>query len=214
MIVRIVGSVLLVLVAALTPRKRPSLILGLTYGVALGLVWLITLNLFDPLKPSFPDAVTTRVAQFGSDRLKRDDGPLGQYCFLDRREQPDIARYCPLPLRFPGDPSKTDLKIYHSTMAWVAARDAEYGKLFENVGATPCFFGVTSWSAPMYRYDLWFSQSPKHQAFFNGDGEALRESFADPRLWADERHLKRAGARIFTQAFANYFIDAIKKHQL
>jgi hypothetical protein len=42
----------------------------------------------------------------------------------------------------------------------------------------------------------------------------LRKSLADPGLWADELHLKPAGARIFTQAFANYFIDAIKNHQL
>jgi hypothetical protein len=88
MIVPIVGSVLLVLVVALTPRKRPSLILGLTYGVALGLVWLITLKLFAPLKPSFPDVATTRVAQFGSDRLKRDDEPLGQYVFLIEGSSP------------------------------------------------------------------------------------------------------------------------------
>jgi hypothetical protein len=373
MIVPVVGSVLLVLIAALTPRKRPSLILGSTYGAALGLVWLITLNLFAPLKPSFPDAATTRVAQFGSDRLKRDDRPLGQYVFVIEGSSPtshaidgelleaqlrsagiaasviqialdganhverlqilrefvqglgasaieqlkrsrvilcreveyyydrdpfnkiesntftdrtlsyvnlqnlpeiiqwfglnshwiglirkrDLARSIiameafnlfrvgyldriqtgrslppqngfvpresrspnfnpsgPLPLKFPSDPSKTDLKIYHSTMAWVAARDAEYDELFENVGATPCFFSVTSWSAPMYRYNLWFSQSPKHQPFFNGDTEALRKSLADPGFWADEQHLKPAGARIFTQAFADYFIDAIKDHQL
>ena len=373
MIVPVVGSVLLVLIAALRPRKRPSLILSSTYGVAMGLVWLITLNLFAPLKPSFPDAATTRVAQFGSDRLKPDDRPLGQYVFViegssptshaidgeqleaqlrsadiaasviqialdganhverlqilrefvrglgasateqlkrsrvilcreveyyydrdpfnkiesnsftDRtlsyvnlQNLPEIIRWFelnshwiglirkrdlvrsiiameafnlfrvgyldriqtgrslppqngfvpretrspnfnpngPLPLKFPSDPSKIDLKIYHSTTAWVAARDTEYGKLFENVGATPCFFSVTSWSAPMYRYNLWFSQSPKHQPFFNGDAEALRESLADPGLWADEQHLKPAGARIFTQAFANYFIDAIKNHQL
>jgi hypothetical protein len=343
------------------------------YGVVLGLVWLITLDVFAPLKLSFPDAATTRVVQFGSDRLKQDDRSLGQYVFViegssptsraidgeqleaqlssagiaasviqialdganhverlqilrefvqglgareieqlkrsrvifcreveyyydrdpfnkvesnaftDRtlsyvnlQNLPEIIRWFwlnshwiglirkrdlvgsivametfnlfrvgyleriqtggslppqngfvpretrspdfnpsgPLPLNFPSDPSKTDLKIYHSTTAWVASRDTEYERLFEKVGATPCFFTVTSWSAPMYRYNLWFSQSPKHQPFFNGDTEALRKSLADPGLWADELHLKPAGALIFTQAFANYFIDAIKNHQL
>jgi hypothetical protein len=373
MIVPVVGSILLILIAALTPKRKPSLILCSAFSVALGLVWLITLNVFAPLKLSFPDAATTRVAQFGSDRLKPGDRSLGQYVFViegssptsraidgeqleaqlrsasiaasviqialdganhverlqilrelvqglgakeieqlkrsrvilcreveyyydrdpfnkvesngftDRtlsyvnlQNLPEIVRWFglnshwiglirkrdlvgsiiameafnlfrvgyleriqtggslppqngfvpretrspdfnpsgPLPLNFPSDPSKTDLKIYHSTTAWVASRDAEYEKLFEKVGATSCFFSVTSWSAPMYRYDLWFSQSPKHQPFFNGDTEALRKSLADPGLWADELHLKPAGARIFTQAFANYFIDAIKNHQL
>jgi hypothetical protein len=373
MIVPVVGSVLLVLIAGLTPRRRPSLILCSMYGVVLGLVWLITLDVFAPLKLSFPDAATTRVVQFGSDRLKQDDRSLGQYVFViegssptsraidgeqleaqlssagiaasviqialdgsnhverlqilrefvqglgareieqlkrsrvifcreveyyydrdpfnkvesnaftDRtlsyvnlQNLPEIIRWFglnshwiglirkrdlvgsivameafnlfrvgylariqtggslppqngfvprqtrspdfnpsgPLPLNFPSEPSKTDLKIYHSTTAWVASRDAEYERLFEKVGATPCFFTVTSWSAPMYRYNLWFSQSPKHQPFFNGDTEALRKSLADPGLWADELHLKPAGALIFTQAFANYFIDAIKNHQL
>jgi hypothetical protein len=373
MIVPVVGTVLLILVAGLTPRRKPSLILCSTYGVALGLVWLITLNVFAPLKLSFPDAATTRVVQFGSDRLKQDDRSLGRYVFViegssptsravdgeqleaqlrsagiatsviqialdganhverlqilrefvqglgdkeieqlkrsrvifcreveyyydrdpfnkvesnaftDRtlsyvnlQSLPEIIRWFglnshwiglirkrdlvgsiaameafnlfrvgyleriqtggslppqngfvpretrspdfnpsgPLPLNFPNDPSKTDLKIYHSTTAWVASRDAEYARLFEKVGATPCFFTVTSWSAPMYRYNLWFSQSPKHQPFFNGDTLALRKRLADPGLWADELHLKPAGARIFTQAFANYFIDAIKNHQL
>jgi hypothetical protein len=66
----------------------------------------------------------------------------------------------------------------------------------------------------MYRYNAWLSQTPKHQPFFNGDTEALRKSLADPGLWADDLHLKPAGARIFTQAFANYFIDAIKNQRL
>jgi hypothetical protein len=65
----------------------------------------------------------------------------------------------------------------------------------------------------MYRYNVWFSQSPKHQLFFNGDTEALRQSLADPGLWADELHLRPAGARIYTQALANYFIDAIRNHR-
>ena len=373
MIVPVVGSVLLILIAGLAPRKKPSVILCSAFGAAAGLVWLITLNASAPLKPSFPDAATTRVARFGSDRLKQDERSLGQYVFViegssptsraidgDQLEQelrsagisgsviqialdganhverlqilrefvqglgateieqlkrshvilcreveyyydrdpfnkvesnafsdrtlsyvnltnlPEIIRWfglnshwiglirkrdlvgsiiameafnlCrvgyleriqtggslppqngfipretrspdfnpsgPLPLSFPGDPSKTDLKIYHSTMAWVASRDAEYEKLFEKVGATRCFFSVTSWSAPMYRYNAWLSQSPRHQPFFNGDTEALRKSLADPGLWADDLHLKPAGARIFTQAFANYFIDAIKNQRL
>jgi hypothetical protein len=373
MIVPVVGSVLLVLIAGLIPGKRPSVILCSAYGVAVCLVWLVALNLFAPLKPSYPDAATTRVVEFGRDRLKQDERSLGQYVFViegssptsraidgdelemqlrsagisasviqialdganhverlqilrefvrelsateierlkrshvilcreveyyydrdpfnkvesnaftDRtlsyinlqnlpeiigwfglnshwiglirkrdlvgsmiameafnlfrvgyleriqtggslppqngfipREtrSPDFNPSGPLPLNFPSDPSKTDLKIYHSTTAWVASRDAEYEKLLEKVGATPCFFSVTSWSSPMYRYNLWLSQSPKHQPFFNGDTEALRKSLADPGLWADELHLKPAGARIFTQAFANYFIDAIKKQQL
>ena len=66
----------------------------------------------------------------------------------------------------------------------------------------------------MYRYNLWLSQSPKHQPFFNGDAEGLRKSLADPGLWADDLHLKPAGARIFTQAFADYFINAIKNQRL
>jgi hypothetical protein len=373
MIVPIVGSVLLILVAGLTPRKKPSLILCSAYGMALGLIWLITLNVFTPLKRSFPDAATTRVADFGRDRLKQDERSLGQYVFVvegssptsraidgdqletqlrsagiaasviqialdganhverlqilrefvqglsateieqlkrsrvilcrevefyydrdpfnkvesnaftDRtlsyvnlqnlpemirwfglnshwiglmrkrdlvgsiiamevfnlfrvgyleriqtggslppqngfvpREtrSPDFNPSGPLPLNLPSSPSKTDLKIYRSTTAWVASRDAEYEKLFEKVGASQCFFSVTSWSAPMYRYNLWLSRWPKHQPFFNGDTEALRKSLADPGLWADELHLKPAGARIFTQAFADYFIDAIKNQQL
>jgi hypothetical protein len=373
MIVPVVGSVLLVLLAGLMPRKRPSLILCSAYGMALGLGWLITLNVIAPLKLSFPDAATTRVAEFGGDRLKQDERSLGQYVFvvegssptshaidgdqlemrlrsagisasvvqialdganhverlqilrefvqglgateieqlkrshvilcreveyyydrdpfnkvesnaftdrtlsyLNLQNLPEIIRWFgldshwtglirkrelvgsiiametfnlfrvgyleriqtggafppqngfvprkirspdfnpsgPLPLNFPSNPSKTDLKVYHSTMAWVASRDAEYEKLFEKVGATPCFFSVTSWSAPMYRYNLWFNQSPTHQLFFNGDTEALRRSLADPGLWADELHLKPAGARIFTEAFADHFIDAIKNGQL
>ena len=373
MIVPVVGSVLLILVAGLTPKGKASLFLCSTYGVALGFVWLITLNLFAPLKLSFPDAATTRVAKFGNDRVKQHEQSLGQYVFVvegssptsraidgdqletqlrsagiaasviqialdganhverlqilrefvqglgateieqlkrsrvilcreveyyydrdpfnkvesnaftDRtlsyvnlqnlpeiihwfglnshwiglirkrdlvgsvtameafnlfrvgyieriqtggslppqngfipREtrSPDFNPSGPLPLNYPSNPSKTDLKIYHSTTAWVATRDAEYEKLFEKVGARPCFFSVTSWSAPMYRYNLWLSQSPKHQPFFNGDTEALRKSLADPGLWADDLHLKPAGARIFTHAFANYFIDAIKNQQL
>ncbi|MBV9874392.1 MAG: hypothetical protein JO025_06660 [Verrucomicrobia bacterium] len=66
----------------------------------------------------------------------------------------------------------------------------------------------------MYRYNLWFSQSPKHQPFFNGATEALRKSLADAEFWAGEQHLKPAGARIFTQTSADYFIDAIKNHEL
>jgi hypothetical protein len=373
MIVPFVGSVLLVLIAGLMPRKRPSAILCSAYGVAVCLVCLVALNLFAPLQPSYPAAATTRVVEFGRDRLKEDERSLGQYVFViegssltsraidgDQLEMqlrsagvsasviqialdganhverlqilrefvrglsateierlkrshvilcrevdyyydrdpfnkvennaftdrtlsyvnlqnlPEIIGWFglnshwiglirkrdlvgsmiameafnlfrvgyleriqtggslppqngfipretrspnfnpsgPLPLNFPSDPSKTDLKIYHSTTAWVASRDAEYEKLLEKVGATPCFFSVTSWSAPMYRYNLWLSQSPKHQPFFNGDAEGLRKSLADPGLWADELHLKPTGARIFTQAFANYFIDAIKKQQL
>jgi hypothetical protein len=42
----------------------------------------------------------------------------------------------------------------------------------------------------------------------------LRQSLGDPRLWADELHLRPAGARIYTLAFANYFIDAIRHHQI
>lgn len=373
MIVPIVGSVLLVLIAGLAPRRRPSLVLCSVCGGVVGLACLIALNVFAPLKLSFPDTATTRVAKFGGERLKEDERALGQYVFViegssptsraidgDQLEKqlrsagiaasviqlaldganhverlqilrefvqglsateieqlnrshvilcrevefyydrdpfnkvesnafsdrtlsyvnlqnlPEIIRWFglnshwiglirkrdlvgsitamevfnlfrvgyleriqtggslppqngfvpretrspdfnpsgPLPLNFPSSPSKTDLKIYRSTMAWVSSRDAEYEKLFEKVGASPCFFTVTSWSAPMYRYNLWLSQSPKHQPFFNGDTEALRESLADPGLWADELHLKPAGARIFTQAFANYFIDAIKNQQL
>ena len=373
MIVPVVGSVLLVLVAGLTPRRTPSLIRCSAIGAAIGLVWLIMLNAFAPLKLSFPDVATTRVAEFGTDRLKRDERSLGQYvlviegssptsraidgeqlemqlrsagisacviqlaldganhverlqilrefvqglnateikqlkhshvilcreveynydrdpfnkvesnAFTDRtlsyinlQNLPEIIRWFglnshwiglirkrdlvgsiismeafnlfrvgyleriqtggslppqngfvpretrspdfnpngPLPLTFPSHPSQIDLKIYRSTTAWVDSRDAEYEKLFDKVGATPCFFSVTSWFAPMYRYSLWLGQSPKHQPFFNGESEALHKSLADPGLWADELHLKPAGARIFTQAFANYFIDAIKKQQL
>jgi len=374
MIVPIAGSLLIVLIAGLAPKGKPSLVLCSVYGVAVGLVWLITLNLFAPLKLSFPDAATTRVAEFGNNRLKQDGRSPGQYVFvvegssptsraidgdqletqlrsagiaasviqialdganhverlqilrefvqglgaaeieqlkrsrvilcreveyyydrdpfnkvesnafsdrtlsyINMQNLPEITRWFglnshwiglirkrdlvgsivameafnlfrvgyleriqtggslppqqngfvpketrspdfnpsgPLPINFPSNPSKIDLKIYHSTMAWVASRDAEYEKLFEKVGATPRFFSVTSWSAPMYRYNLWFSQSAKYQPFFNGDNEALRKSLADSGLWADDLHLKPAGARIFTQAFANYFIDAIKNHQL
>jgi hypothetical protein len=373
MIVPIVGSILLILIAGLTPRRKPSLIRCSGFGVVVGLVWLITLNVFTPLKLSFPDAATTRVAEFGCDRLKQEERSLGQYVFVvegssptsraidgdqletelrsagiaasviqialdganhverlqilreflqalgaaeieqlkrsrvilcrevefyydrdpfnkvesnaftDRtlsyinlQNLPEIIRWFglnshwiglirkrdlvgsitameafnlfrvgyleriqtggslppqngfvpretrsldfnpngPLPLNFPSNPSKTDLKIYRSTTAWVSSRDAEYEKLFGKVGVSPCFFSVTSWSAPMYRYNLWLAQSPKHQPFFNGDTEALRKSLADPGLWADELHLKPAGARIFTQALANYFIDAIKNEQL
>jgi hypothetical protein len=114
---------------------------------------------------------------------------------------PDFNPSGPLPLDFPGDPSKIDLKIYHSTTAWVASRDAGYQRLFEKVGATPCFFSVTSWSAPMYRYNLWFSQSPKHQPFFNGDTESLRNSLTDPGLWADEQHLKTRRCTHFHSSF-------------
>jgi hypothetical protein len=66
MIVPVVGTVLLILMAGLMPRKRPSLIICCTYGVALGLVWLVALNLFAPLKPSYPDAATTRSLNLGS----------------------------------------------------------------------------------------------------------------------------------------------------
>ena len=88
MIVPVAGSVLLILIAGLTPRKRLSLFLSSTYGVALGLVWLITLNVFAPLKLSFPDAATTRVVQFGSDRLKQDDRSLGRYVFVIEGSSP------------------------------------------------------------------------------------------------------------------------------
>jgi hypothetical protein len=373
MIVPVAGSVLLVLIAGLVPRNRSSLVRCSVYALGFGLVWLITLNVFAPLKVSFADAATTRVAEFGDDHLRQDQPSLGEYVFvvegssptshaidgdqleirlrsagisasvvqialdganhverlqilrefleglgateveqlkrshvilcreveyyydrdpfnkvnsnaftdrtlsyLNLQNLPEIVRWFglnshwvglirkrdlvgsivameafnlfrvgyleriqtrvtlppqngfvprktrspdfnpsgPLPLKFPSNPSKTDLKVYHSTTAWVGSRDAAYEKLFEKFGATPCFFSVTSWSAPMYRYNLWVSQSPKHQPFFNGDAEALRKSLADPGLWADELHLKPAGARVFTQAFANYFIDAIKKQQL
>jgi len=372
MMVPIAGSVLLILIAGLTPSRKPWLRLCSACGVVVGLAWLIALNAYAPLKLSFPDAATTRVAKFGNDRLKEDGRSLGQYvlviegssptsravdgdqleaqlrsagieasviqialdganhverlqilrefvqglgaaeieqlkasrvilcrevefyydrdpfnkvesnAFTDRtlsyinlQNLPEIIRWFglnshwiglirkrdlvgstiameafnlfrvgylertqtggslppqngfipretrsrdfnpngPLPVSFSSNPSKTDLKIYHSTTAWVSARDAEYGKLFEKVGATQCFFSVTSWSAPMYRYNVWFSQSPKHQLFFNGDTEALRQSLADPGLWADELHLRPAGARIYTQALANYFIDAIRNHR-
>jgi hypothetical protein len=342
-------------------------------GLVIGLTWVIALNLFAPLKLSFPDAATTRVAKFGRERLKADERALGQYVFVIEGSSPtsravdgeqleaalrsagiaasvmqialdganhverlQILRdfvqglgateieklkrarvilcqevefyydrdpfnkvesnaftdrtlsyinlqnlpvmvrwfglnshwiglirkrdligsmtameafnllrigyleriqtggvlpaqngFVPretrspnfnpsglLPLSFPGNPSPQDLKIYHSTTAWVSSRDAEYEALFKRVGATPWFFSVTSWSAPMYRYNSWVSRSPEYQPFFNGDTETLRQSLADPGLWADDLHLKPAGARIFTQAFANYFIEAIKNHQL
>jgi hypothetical protein len=372
MIVPIVGTVLLVLIAGLRPKKTPSLIRCSLYGVVAGIGWLICLNVFAPLKLSFPDAATTRVAKFGRDRLKADEPALGQYVFViegssptsraidgdqleaelrsagfaasviqialdganhverlqilrdfvqglgateieqlkrshvilcrevefsydrdpfnkvesnaftDRtlsyinlQNLPEIIRWFglnshwiglirkrdllgtitameafnlfrigyleriqtggvlppqngfvpretrspdfnptgPLPLNFPSSPSKSDLKIYHSTRAWVSSRDAEYEGLFDKLRASLCFFSVTSWSARMYRYNLWVSQSPKYQPFFNGDAEPLRKSLADPGLWADELHLKPAGARIFTQAFANYFIENLKNHQ-
>ena len=88
MIVPVAGSVLLILIAGLTPKRKPSLILCCACGVALGLIWLITLNVFTPLKSSFPDAATTRVAEFGRDRLKQDERSLGQYVFVVEGSSP------------------------------------------------------------------------------------------------------------------------------
>lgn len=119
----------------------------------------------------------------------------------------------PLPLNLPKEPSKDDLKIYHSTAAWTHARDKAYAKLFAKLGATEWFFSVTSWPPNMYRYNFWLADHSKNQSFFNGNTEALRQSLADPDLWADDLHLRPAGARIFTKALADYWIDAIKNHQ-
>ncbi|MBV8213018.1 MAG: hypothetical protein JOZ08_07290 [Verrucomicrobia bacterium] len=120
----------------------------------------------------------------------------------------------PLPLAFPKEPSKDDLKIYASIAGWVSARDREYAKLFAKIGGTEWFFSVTSWYPTMYRYNFWLADNSKKRPFFNGDTEPLRQKLADPDLWADEIHLRPAGARIFTQVFANYWIDAIKNHRL
>ena len=129
-----------------------------------------------------------------------------------RRE--DFNPTGPLPLSFPYDPSKTDLKEYQSLRPWVSARDAEYAGLFAQFDVTQCFFSVTSWSSSLYRYNRWWSESAKTRPFFSGDEESLRQSLTNPDLWSDDVHLKPAGARIFTQALASYFIDAITNHQL
>jgi hypothetical protein len=63
---------------------------------------------------------------------------------------------------------------------------------------------VSSNEVPLWRYQ----RSKSYNAIL---GRSL--CLADPGLWVDEVHLKPAGARVFTQAFADNFIDAIKKQQ-
>ena len=373
MVVPILGSVLLILIAGLNPKRNPVLVRCFVYGSALALLWLIAIQLFAPLARSFPDSATSRVAKFGTERIKASEASLGQYvlviegssptsrgvdgdllesqlraagiaasviqialdganhverlqilrqfvqglgateverlkrarvilcrevefnydrdpfnkvesnAFTDRtlsyinvQNLPEIVLWFglnsgwnglirkrgligslaametfnlfrvgyleriekgsslppqngflpretsaadfnpsgPLPVTIPVGSSKAELKLFRSTVPWVAARDAEYASLFEKIGVTQLFFSVTTWHGPMTRYNTWLAQSTKPRYFFNGDTEALRQSLADPRLWADELHLRPAGARIYTLAFANYFIDAIRHHQI
>jgi hypothetical protein len=373
MVVPILGSVLLILIAGLNPKGNPVLIRCCVYGCALGLLWLIAIQHFAPLAGSFPDAATSRVARFGTERIKASEASLGQYvlviegssptsravdgdllesqlraagiaasviqialdganhverlqilrqfvqglgaseierlkqarvilcrevefdydrdpfnkvesnAFTDRtlsyinvQNLPEIVRWFglnsswkglirkrgligslaametfnlfrvgyleriekgsslapqngflpretraadfnpsgPLPVSTPAGSSKTELKLFRSTVPWAAARDSEYSSLFDKIGVTQFFFSVTTWHAPMLRYNAWLAQSTKPRYFFNGDTGALRQSLADPRLWADGLHLRPAGARIYTLAFANYLIDAIRHHQI
>ena len=373
MVVAILGSILLILIAGLNPKRKPALVRCFVYGSTLGLLWLIAIQLFAPLARSFPDAATSRVAEFGKERIKTSEASLGQYvlviegssptsrgldgdlletqlrasgiaasviqlsldganhlerlqilrqfvqglgateverlkqarvilcrevefnydrdpfnkvesnAFSDRtlsyinvQNLPEIVRWFglnsgwkglirkrgligslaametfnlfrvgyleriekgsllppqngylpretsaadfnpsgPLPVSIPVGSSKSELKLFRSTVPWVAARDAEYARLFDKIGVTQFFFSVTGWHGSMIRYNAWLAQSTEPQHFFNGDTEALRQSLADPRLWSDEVHLRPAGARIFTLAFANYFIDAIRHHQI
>jgi hypothetical protein len=149
------------------------------------------------------------------ERIEKGSSLPPQNGFLPRETiAADFNPSGPLPVSVPVGSSKSELKLFRSTVPWVAARDAEYASLFEKIGVTQFFFSVTTWHAPMIRYNAWLAQSTKPRYFFNGDTEALRQSLADPRLWADELHLRPAGARIYTLAFANYFIDAIRNHQI
>lgn len=373
MVVPILGSVLLILIAGLNPKRKPALIRCLIYGSTLSLIWVIAIQFLAPLVRSFPDAATSRVAKFGVERVKAGQASLGQYvlviegssptsravdgdllesqlraagiaasviqialdganhverlqilrqfvqglgateverlkqarvilcreiefnydrdpfnkvesnAFSDRtlsyinvQNLPEIVRWFelnsgwkgllrkrdligslaameafnlfrvgyleriergsslppqngflprevsapdfnpngPLPVSVPVDSSKSELKLFRSLAPWVAARDAEYASLFEKIGVTPFFFSVTTWHASMLRYNAWLVQSTRPRYFFNGDTEALRQSLADPQLWADELHLRPAGARIYTLAFANYFINAIRHREI
>jgi hypothetical protein len=373
MLVPILGSILIILIAGIAPKRPVSLSRAVVCAVALVPIWLVAINVLAPLDVSLPTAGTARVAKFGTERLKEKEESLGEYvliiegssptsravdgdlleaqlrsagvsasviqialdganhlerlqilrefveglsatdveklersrvilcrevefyydcdpfnkieeyAFTDRAldylnlpNLPKIVRWFglrfnsigllrkrkllgamatmeafnlfrvgylarlergelvqsqngfiprevrsntfhpsgPLPQALPGNPSRAELKIYHSLAAWVSVRDADYASVFGKIPVKQCFFSVTSWSDAMYRYNFWLAESSKDQPFFNGDVVPLRHSLADPDLWADEVHLRPAGARIFTLAFANWFIDAIRHDQI
>ena len=111
----------------------------------------------------------------------------------------------------PASVLNQQLAAYFSrNLPWLRQRDRDFSNLFRGLVRAQCYFACPSWFHLNSAYYIWKTQTTRDRLFFNGEQTSLVNQLNDPALWYDELHLQRAGAKIFSEAFAEYLVERIR----
>jgi hypothetical protein len=99
---------------------------------------------------------------------------------------------------------------FKENIPWQRQRDADFQKVFRGLVKTQCYFAFPTWFKPNSAYNLWKHRTTKDHLFFDGEQTPLVDQLNDPALWYDELHLQRSGAKIYSEAFADYLMQRVQ----
>jgi hypothetical protein len=99
---------------------------------------------------------------------------------------------------------------FKENIPWQRRRDADFQKVFRGLVKSQCYFAFPTWFKTNSAYNIWKHRTTKDHLFFDGAQTPLVDQLNNPALWYDELHLQRPGAKIYSEAFADYLMQRVQ----